>query len=88
MLVGETRTNDKGEFKFTGLPAGDFVVETVAPNGTLLGTSPRIALAAGKSSSDRERRTMGSGRFSEPTDSSNAWKPTRIGTAASTSGSL
>jgi hypothetical protein len=46
-LAGEMRTNEKGEFRFTGLPAGNFVVETVAPNGTLLGTSPRIALVAG-----------------------------------------
>jgi hypothetical protein len=46
-LVGEMRTNEKGEFKFTSLPPGNFVVETVAPNGTMLGTSPRIALVTG-----------------------------------------
>src|SRR5439155_6571228 len=46
-LVGDMRTNDQGEFRFTGLPVGNYVVETVAPNGTLLGTSPRIALVAG-----------------------------------------
>ena len=46
-LVGNQTTNERGEFRFTGLPAGNFVVETVAPNGTLLGTSARIALTAG-----------------------------------------
>ena len=46
-LVGNMTTNEKGEFRFTGLPPGNFVVETVAPNGTLLGTSARIALVAG-----------------------------------------
>jgi hypothetical protein len=46
-LVGNQTTNDRGEFRFTGLPAGNYVVETVAPNGTLLGTSARIALSAG-----------------------------------------
>src|SRR5215212_1757986 len=46
-LVGDMRTNERGEFRFTGLPVGNYVVETVAPNGTLLGTSTRISLAAG-----------------------------------------
>lgn len=46
-LVGNMVTNDKGEFRFTGLPIGNYVVETVAPNGTLLGTSTRIAITAG-----------------------------------------
>ena len=46
-LVGNMTTNEKGEFRFTGLPPGNFVVETVAPNGTLLGTSAKIALVAG-----------------------------------------
>src|SRR5258708_9048790 len=47
-LAGNTTTNQRGEFKFTGLPVGNYVVETVAANGsTLLGTSPRIALVAG-----------------------------------------
>jgi hypothetical protein len=46
-LVGDMRTNEKGEFRFTGLPTGNFVVETVAPNGTLLGTSTRVSLTAG-----------------------------------------
>lgn len=46
-LVGNMTTNERGEFRFTGLPVGNYVVETVAPNGTLLGTSARIALATG-----------------------------------------
>jgi len=44
-LVGNTTANAAGEFSFTGLPAGNFVVETVAPNGTILGTSA-VALTA------------------------------------------
>jgi hypothetical protein len=47
-LEANTTTNEKGEFRFTGLPAGNYVVETVAPDGsTLLGTSTRISLVAG-----------------------------------------
>jgi hypothetical protein len=46
-LVGSQRTNERGEFRFTGLPVGNFVVETVSDDGTLLGTSARIALVAG-----------------------------------------
>ena len=46
-LVGNTTANAQGAFSFSGLPAGNFVVETVAANGTILGTSTTIALAAG-----------------------------------------
>ncbi len=46
-LEGDLRTNELGQFRFTGVPVGNYVVETVAPNGTMLGTSPRIALASG-----------------------------------------
>jgi uncharacterized surface anchored protein len=46
-LAGEVKTNAQGEFNFSNLPVGNYVVETVAPNGTLLGTSPRIALVTG-----------------------------------------
>jgi hypothetical protein len=45
-LVGTTTTNAAGEFSFTGLPEGEFVVETVSANGTILGTSA-VALTAG-----------------------------------------
>ena len=44
-LVSNATTNAAGEFSFTGLPAGNFVVETVAANGTILGTSA-VALTA------------------------------------------
>jgi len=46
-LVGNTTTNAQGAFSFSGLPPGNFVVETVAANGTILGTSATISLAAG-----------------------------------------
>ena len=44
-LVGTTTSNAAGEFSFSSLPAGNFVVETVAANGTILGTSA-VALTA------------------------------------------
>lgn len=44
-LVGDMTANGAGEFAFTGLPAGNYVVETVSGNGTLLGTSA-VALTA------------------------------------------
>src|SRR5262245_8298027 len=46
-LLGSMTSNAAGEFSFTGLPAGNFVVETANLAGTLLGTSTRIVLAAG-----------------------------------------
>jgi len=46
-LVGSTTTNAQGAFLFSGLPAGNFVVETVSPNGTILGTSATVSLVAG-----------------------------------------
>ena len=45
-LVGNTTTNAAGEFSFTGLPEGNFVVETVSSNGTILGTSAVSLTAA------------------------------------------
>ena len=44
-IVGTTTSNAAGEFSFSGLQAGNFVVETVAANGTILGTSA-VALTA------------------------------------------
>jgi len=44
-LVGTMTANAQGEFSFTGLPAGNYVVETVSSNGTILGTSA-VALTA------------------------------------------
>jgi hypothetical protein len=47
-LVATGTTNARGEFKFTGLPPGKYVVETVTADGkTLLGTSAGIGLTAG-----------------------------------------
>ena len=46
-LVGNMQSGANGAFNFTGLPAGNYVVETVSASGTMLGTSTRIALAAG-----------------------------------------
>ena len=45
-LAGETTANAQGQFSFSGLPPGNYVVETVAANGTILGTSTAIALTA------------------------------------------
>jgi hypothetical protein len=43
-LVGSTTANGQGQFSFTGLGPGNFVVETISANGTVLGTSTAIAL--------------------------------------------
>ena len=43
-LVGNTTANGQGQFSFSGLGPGNFVVETVSANGTILGTSTAIAL--------------------------------------------
>jgi hypothetical protein len=45
-LVGTTPANAQGGFSFTGLGPGNYVVETVAPNGTILGTSAAITLTS------------------------------------------
>jgi hypothetical protein len=45
-LVGNTTSNAQGQFSFSGLGPGNFVVETVSANGTILGTSTAIALTA------------------------------------------
>ena len=45
-VAGETKANAQGQFSFSNLPPGNYVVETVAPNGTILGTSTAIALTA------------------------------------------
>jgi hypothetical protein len=46
-VVANSTTNAQGQFNFTGLPAGNYVVETVSANGTVLGTSATVALTAG-----------------------------------------
>jgi hypothetical protein len=45
-LAGTTTTNAAGEFSFTGLPEGEFAVEVVSANGTILGTSAVTLTAA------------------------------------------
>jgi Carboxypeptidase regulatory-like domain len=46
-VVGSMTTNERGEFRFTGLPPGNFVVEIVGENGRLVAASARIGLASG-----------------------------------------
>ena len=46
-IAATGKTNGQGQFSFTGLPAGNYVVEIVSDDGKLLGTSTRIALVAG-----------------------------------------
>jgi hypothetical protein len=43
-LVGNTTANAQGQFSFAGLGPGNFVVETVSANGTIIGTSAAINL--------------------------------------------
>lgn len=45
-LVGEMQADAAGNFSFTGLAPGNFVVETIGANGAILGTSTVIALSA------------------------------------------
>ena len=45
-LVGNTTSNASGQFSFTGLGQGNFVVETVAANGTVIGTTTVTLTAA------------------------------------------
>jgi hypothetical protein len=46
-LVGTTTSASDGAFKFTGLPEGNYVVETVDAAGNIIATSAKIGLAAG-----------------------------------------
>ena len=43
-LIGNTVANATGGFSFNGLAVGNYVVEMVAANGTILGTSVGIVL--------------------------------------------
>jgi hypothetical protein len=43
-LIGNTVANSTGGFSFNGLAVGNYVVEMVAANGTILGTSVGIVL--------------------------------------------
>lgn len=46
-LVGDMVTDAGGNFKFTGLPVGNYVVETVDDNGNIIATSATLSLAVG-----------------------------------------
>jgi len=47
-IVAESSTNSRGEFRFTNIPVGNYVVEIISHDKTiLLGMSPTIALTAG-----------------------------------------
>ena len=46
-LAGSTTTNQAGEYTFTGLTPGNYVVEIVDPAGRIAGMSPSISVAAG-----------------------------------------
>lgn len=43
-LIGNTVANAAGEFSFNGLAVGNYVVEMVAANGTIFGTSVGVVL--------------------------------------------
>lgn len=43
-LLGNTTASTSGQFSFTGLDVGNYVVEMVSTNGTIVGTSSSIAL--------------------------------------------
>jgi len=46
-IVGTTTSNASGAFSFTGLPAGQYVVEVVNASGAVVGSSSTITLATG-----------------------------------------
>ena len=45
-LVGNTTASAAGEFSFAGLSPGNFVVEMVGTNGTVIGTSATVSLTS------------------------------------------
>ena len=45
-LVGNTTANATGQFSFAGLQPGNFVVEMVSANGTIVGTSATVTLTS------------------------------------------
>ena len=46
-LTGSTTANASGQFSFTGLNAGNYLIEVVNAAGDVIGTSAPIAVAAG-----------------------------------------
>jgi len=48
-IAGTTMTSQAGEFSFTGLPAGNYIVEVVDAAGKVVGLSPTLGVASGAS---------------------------------------
>jgi hypothetical protein len=46
-LTATTTSNAAGEFKFEGLPPGNYTIEIVNPTGQIIATSAAVSLAAG-----------------------------------------
>lgn len=46
-LVASTTTDAEGEFIFTGVAPGTYVVEVVSPSASIVGTSSALSLSAG-----------------------------------------
>lgn len=46
-LAGTTQSAANGAFTFTGLPAGNYAVEVVNPDGRIIGSSAAITITAG-----------------------------------------
>ena len=47
VLEAEVGANAQGEYEFTNVPAGNYLVEVVDRDGNIVGTSATVALAAG-----------------------------------------
>ena len=56
-VAGETTTNNTGEFSFTGLAAGSYVVELVA-NGYVVATSAPVVLTSRKMTAEGVNATV------------------------------
>src|SRR5687767_7437850 len=46
-IVGTTASDEKGNFRFNNVPAGNVVVEVLDANGNVIATTAAIAVAAG-----------------------------------------
>jgi hypothetical protein len=46
-IAGTTTSSGAGEFSFTGLPPGNYVVEVVDASGQVVGLSPTLGVTAG-----------------------------------------
>src|SRR5439155_7723442 len=47
-VVGTQTTNEKGEYRFSNLAAGNYAVEALNASGQVIGTSASISLTAGQ----------------------------------------